>query len=214
MPIIRDITRKGRNEDFDNSLVASKGRSSFEINDEEPITTHVQQALDLLLEQFEGSPILHGFVRVVVSEIQELEYVLRDLKVDRSLNTAYGKQLDVIGNLVGAYRNFRNDNDYRRFIKFTIFANKSGGEIPTLISALETIAGATTIYIKEKPNTALLIETSTNPTPSDLYRTIKNLMSGGVGLDLSVISSTGIFGFENDISTLGFDEGDFAENIT
>ena len=72
--------------------------NQFEIRD------YVTQARGLITEQFKGKPVMDKYLRLLVSGIDDLQEVLRQLQQQRSIDTAVGKQLDVIGEIVGRPR--------------------------------------------------------------------------------------------------------------
>lgn len=53
---------------------------------------------------FEESPVFDRFLQLLTLEPTELQEVLRQLMQERSIDTAVGKQLDIIGDIVGQPR--------------------------------------------------------------------------------------------------------------
>jgi Protein of unknown function (DUF2612) len=78
-------------------------------------------------------------VATLATPFQSLENALRQLLLERSIDTAVGAQLDVIGKIVGQYRNGLNDDDYRRYCRARITVNKATGVIEELITVTDLI---------------------------------------------------------------------------
>lgn len=76
---------------------------------------------------------LEKLLIVLTRPAQELESVLYALYTDRTVERAIGTQLDVIGRIVGQPRNGMVNDDYRRYIRARIVANRSNGTIEDLI---------------------------------------------------------------------------------
>ena len=70
----------------------------FEIRD------YVAEARSLITEQFKGLPVMDKYLRLILSGILDAQEVLRQLQQQRSIDTAIGAQLDVIGEIVGRPR--------------------------------------------------------------------------------------------------------------
>ena len=65
---------------------------------------HEAQAISRLLTQFREAPQLQGYIKALMSEANPIECALIDLLNLRSIDTATGAQLDVIGEIVGQPR--------------------------------------------------------------------------------------------------------------
>lgn len=64
----------------------------------------VDQARSRITEQFKEKPIIDKYIRLLIGEWDEMQVVLQDLQQLRSVDTAVGAQLDVIGDIVGRPR--------------------------------------------------------------------------------------------------------------
>jgi hypothetical protein len=72
--------------------------NQFEIKD------YVDEARGLITEQFKGLPVMDKYLRLILSGILEAQEVVRQIQQQRSIDTAVGAQLDVIGDIVGQPR--------------------------------------------------------------------------------------------------------------
>lgn len=72
--------------------------NQFEIRD------YVDEARSLITEQFKGLPVMDKYLRLILSGILDVQEVLRQLQQQRSIDTAVGAQLDVIGEIIGRPR--------------------------------------------------------------------------------------------------------------
>ncbi len=64
----------------------------------------VDEARSRITEQFKDKPIIDKYIRLLIGEWDEMQTVLQDLQQLRSIDTAVGAQLDVIGEIVGRPR--------------------------------------------------------------------------------------------------------------
>lgn len=72
--------------------------NQFEIRD------YVNEARGLVTEQFKGKPVMDKYLRLLLSGVLDAQDVLRQIQQQRSIDTAIGAQLDVIGEIVGRPR--------------------------------------------------------------------------------------------------------------
>ena len=114
-------------------------------------------AVSRLTGQFEGSPKLRAIVAAIVSQLTTLETVADSLMSDRWIDTAIGAQLDGCGYIVGEQRSGRDDDAYRKAIKFRVFVNVSKGTPDNLVDGLRFLTDPTdTQYQEAYPTTTLL----------------------------------------------------------
>ena len=57
-----------------------------------------------ITDQFRGKPVMDKYLRLLIEGKQELQAVMKDVMTLRSIDTAVGSQLDVIGEIVGRPR--------------------------------------------------------------------------------------------------------------
>lgn len=90
---------------------------------------------------------------------QSIEDALQQLFSQRSVTTAIGEQLNVLGRLVGQPRNGMSDTDFRRLIRARISVNRSKGTITDVLVVAELVldeAGAY-LHIDNQGNAALVL---------------------------------------------------------
>ena len=114
-------------------------------------SSHGVESLALRIEQFKDSPNLQALLISWVSPVQDLEDVLWDIILSRTL-AGVGDQLDNLGALVGEARDGRADEFYRPAISVRILTNQSNGspeELMRIAQAVATIDGVPTELVKD-----------------------------------------------------------------
>lgn len=145
------------------------------------LTNIAQRAIRLLLSQFARSTNLQKLLRIIVEPLQDLENVARDLKEKRSIDTGEGVQLDLIGEWIGEPRQGRDDNEYRRWLRFRIFVNTSDGEPETVIAILRFLTGATDVEYWENYPAALQLYTNGPDVSPELIAILQGVAPAGIG---------------------------------
>lgn len=97
---------------------------------------YIEKLRSDLVEQFKEKPAIDAFLEAVGEQLNEVGSFFSDLKNERSLMTAKGKQLEGIGEIVvmskkeagelactGIPQYVLNDEDYRRFLMYKIWKN-------------------------------------------------------------------------------------------
>lgn len=105
------------------------------------VSNRVERAKALLLSQFKDSPNINGLVKVLVTEIQELENVLNDVQTVRTLDGSYGVFLDEIGRQLKVERNGYSDNDYKSAIKIAMFKKTASATSEDIQRIVELLTG-------------------------------------------------------------------------
>lgn len=75
----------------------------MELNEFTP-SNHLQEMRDKVTFAFEESPVFDRYLQTITTESLQIQEVYRQLMQERSIDTAIGKQLDIIGNIVGQSR--------------------------------------------------------------------------------------------------------------
>ncbi|WP_434419103.1 hypothetical protein [Tissierella praeacuta] len=127
--------------------------------------------------------------KVLYGELEEVKKVFEDIKVNRDMDNAKGRNLDYIGKNVLEYRITSDDELYRQLIKTKIIANLSQGDIETINEVARVLIGDAFQGVKETWNLSQY-----NNEPAGLVLTMKNqvkllqtnaidrAVAGGVGI--------------------------------
>lgn len=109
------------------------------------INNHIELAKDRLREQYKNSPTILAIINAFVGEIQELEQVLYDLSVSRTINQAFGVQLDKLGELLDRTRDGRSDADYRIILLAKVSQNISRGTSDDVSSVFKILSSSSKV---------------------------------------------------------------------
>ena len=145
------------------------------------ITNHADQAVGRLLEQFRGSTRLRELVRILIGPLQDLENVFSDLAELRGLDSAFGAQLDGIGQIVDQARMGMSDQDYLTWLKLRIFINVSKARPEDLIHVLKVITQAGQVrYFENHPaSVELFTDGLSIPEVGQVKQRVLGLDDGG-----------------------------------
>jgi hypothetical protein len=159
------------------------------------VTDMTEQALERLIDTYQGLPRLTGLITAITNRLQELEDINWDVinkrmldyeALDGTPSHAVAQQLDTIGKVVGRGRNGQTDAVYLIYIRAQIFLNKSRalrGDIVTLLQLVET---ATFTYREFYPCTVQVAFVDAPATdPNVLLDIAQKCVTGGVQLFLS-----------------------------
>lgn len=69
---------------------------------------YLEQARERVTEQFKDAPVFDKYLQLLIGDSLELQTVLKDLMEKRSIDTAVGRQLDILGDIVGQPRTLVN----------------------------------------------------------------------------------------------------------
>lgn len=185
----------------------------------EYIPNHVERAVAELIPRLD-KPRLRAFVHILAASVQELEATLFALIVERRLDVATGRNLDVYGRVVGLRRDGLPDSVFRLFIRAKILANASQGEIPRIKRYVQIVTGGESrlvVYHTAFPAAYRLSYVVDVPTLAvhreRLKAQVADMTNCGVGVEAIIEARTGFFGFSDNPDALGFGVGTFAEVI-
>ena len=143
--------------------------------------------LSTILSELEGAPNnVVKLLTALLTPINDLEQVMLALLTERSIDTAVGAQLDVIGRIVGQPRQGLDDDTYRRYCRARVVTNRSSGVVEDLIKVADLVvfnATATYIVKNEGPATVRLRVDGiaiTDDLATILYKFERAAASGGV----------------------------------
>ena len=129
-----------------------------------PITDHQLQAIQHLISQYRGLVTVEGTVSALVAPVQDLEDALVTLNTMRSLSTAVGIQLDLLGAVVGITRaGGQSDDDYRKAIRARVQRNVSQGEPQALIATFLLLTGQNMVLLDELFPASVMMESAWAP---------------------------------------------------
>jgi hypothetical protein len=158
-----------------------------------------------------------------LGEVQSVEDALWQLLIERSLATAEGAQLDVLGAIVGEPRQGRDDETYRLWISARTMVSRSSGTTTEILAiARKLIPADRGIRLEEYYPAAMLVRVVGGVlTIDDGYQIARMLhlaKAAGVlfGMTWSVVDDAGTFAFAPVVdvpvldSPIGFDAGVWA----
>ncbi len=160
----------------------------------------------------EGNNI-EKLVATLATPFQSLENALQQLLTERSIDTAAGAQLDVIGRIVGQPRNAMDDDDYRRYCRARIVTNRATGTIPELITVTELIVYDDDGYYEiDNQGTACVVLRIQNlvitaELAAIVLEFLKDTVSAGVRVILEYQTAPVDTGFKWDTVGRGWDSG-------
>lgn len=112
------------------------------------ITTHEEDAPELLTEQFKEKQVTEAIVRIQARRMQKIENAIYDVLEGRLLSNAVGVWLDYCGAIVKEPRDGRQDEIYRHAIRVRVRVNRSKGrsidvqDVATLLDSSATYVEA------------------------------------------------------------------------
>lgn len=150
--------------------------------------------------------------------VQALEDDFFDLLVQTGFNTAAGFALEQWGSIVGEQREGLSDAEYRLIIRGRLFARACGGTLEEIIQiASATSDGQSTV--DEYPVAIIITVLTDVPLNVRFARRLRRVLGvsipAGVEFDL-VAGEDGedLFGFLEDDTAFGFEDGFFTEVVT
>lgn len=185
---VKDVSKYGVFSDT-LSLRSTYGWLDFEGINPGEIVDYCNRAFERLAEQFKDKTKLKQLICSYVEECQELETVLQDLKFKRSLLTAKGAQLDIIGEILDVTRDVlfdpADDEEYRRRLIIQTIVYRSAGQPEKIIQLFKELTGAS--FVKYKEFYPASFQIYTDGYSPDMVRLLNQLRAGGIGFMLNSI---------------------------
>lgn len=154
----------------------------------------LEDSLALLLSNFQ-KPNIQAMIQASVNPLQDLEDTIFDLADKTRLDTAVGVQLDVYGLIVGASRNGLLDDEFRRYIRTRLIANRSNGQGNTILQIVQFITEGTGLeLIPSYPASFHLQWTSDAGTSLALQGLLARLLSEVVAAGVDWTATEGATG--------------------
>jgi len=186
---VANLALFGFNNPITTGLLATFGYLCFEGISSNVITDYCNRALDRLTEQFETKTRIATLICAFTAEVQEIELVIYDLLIKRSLDASTGAQLDGVGEIVGKEREpGQSDEDYRTAIRIQIGINNGSGEPETLITAFKELTNANIILYQENYPAGVSMYSDGGIVPN-LKTEMEKIAPAGVNLNLVVSGS-------------------------
>ena len=141
----------------------------FEIKD------YLAEARSRVTEQFKDKEVFDRYIQLMISSSEEVQTVLKDLMQKRSLDTAQGVQLDILGEIVGQPRTLL-DTDLLEYFGFSGYPDVQGfgdKNNPTTGGEFYSFGNPLTgnILLNDKQYRlfikAKILKNKTNATPND-----------------------------------------------
>lgn len=182
---------------------------------------HAGEADSRLLVQFKDSVNLHALVKALVKPFQALEQAAFQVLDAFDVDTAIGKQLDMVGGLAGEDREARSDVAYRAYIKARILANASDGAPGTIYALARMLLGddPTVTYEPDFPaGYALYVSGTTLQFPWDMGATESpDVVARALADAMLLATSAGVsfilfYQFTDDAHAFTFASADAEEN--
>lgn len=114
----------------------------------EHFTDHVTRGVERLIERYR-LPRTSALLASWITEVQVLEDALIQLLVERSVDTAVGEQLDVLGKIVGQPKQGRDDETYRLWISARTLVSRSSGTTEEIIAIVKKLVGGATVRLDD-----------------------------------------------------------------
>lgn len=177
----------------------------------------VSLALRFSLSDFDR---LNNIGRLVAScciPVQSLWDVMQQVLLQRTIDTAVGVQLDVVGKIVGRNRDGLDDDTFRRYCRATVAAHRSRGTVDELIKIAELVLFdplLLTTISQYSPATVVvqLVDTGITDTLAHVvFVFLRQAAAAGVAIVLQYGNTTPVFHLDQ---SPGLDQGLLAGEIS
>jgi hypothetical protein len=163
------------------------------------IKDQVQQGKDRLVTQWFDKPVVQGLLKSYMENVQTVEDTYEQLLDERSVFTAVGEQLNVIGTIVGEARNGKADDPYREAILNRIAINTSDSTPEKIMQIMRTVTGGNFINITEHHPASFHLFVD-KASANAVATTLKNI--AGAGISTRLMFDDGNIGFVAGEATL------------
>lgn len=147
----------------------------FEVED------FLEEARDRVTEQFKDKDIFDRYLQILLYDSLELQEVFKQLMQERSIDTAIGAQLDIIGQIVGQPRDLINTDllkyfAFNEYIDAQSFGDLSNPAVGGFYYSLNDPTSGNTLLNDEQYRLfikAKILKNTTNVTPNQLLDFLK-----------------------------------------
>lgn len=174
---------------------------------------YLAEARERVTEQFKNKEVFDAYIQLLVYGQQQLQSIYKDLMQKRSIDTAEGEQLDIIGQIVGLERGFLpssawNDS-YFGFLDDATALSMDDLESPVddagiLFDLNNAISGNVEwddityrLYLKSK-----IFANTSRGTPEDLITATKSILSVSYVDTIELGNANMIIGFDRLLSPI------------
>lgn len=137
-----------------------------------------------------------------LEELQDIEYVLSDLRLFRSIDSGVGAQLDGIGDILNVARRTMTDIEYRVQLRLKIFLNTSSGQPEVIIAFIKNLSESTTVKLYEAYPARVILEIDNIPTTitlKEMLQLTQQLAPVGVTIEIKYINpASPAFAFDDE----------------
>lgn len=128
------------------------------------------KGLQRLLAQYKGKPRMTVLISSYLDEFQEVEDAAYSVYFARAIQNAAatGDLLAKLGKIVGQGSEGLSDSQFLTLITARIQANRSSGRREQLIKIANLLSSASSIYVKDYPPAAVLIQMDSLALPPEL----------------------------------------------
>jgi len=183
----------------------------------EHFTDHVARGIERLIERYR-LPKTSALLASWLTEVQAVEDAFYQLLTERSIGTATGETLDMLGRIVGQPRDGRDDDTYRLWISARVLVERSSGTTEQIIAIADKLAGGNTVRLREYFPASFVLDMGAldSRTGLQIAQLVQPAKAAGVRYIATWSNETwpGVFTFAPaDVpvpaSPLGFDAGRF-----
>ncbi len=121
--------------------------------------------------------------------LQEIEGILRQLLLLRSLELSAGVQLDLLGDILGLKREGRPDATYRDALRVLSSANLGDGLVEQIITAAAGLTGVIFAQLLQHPPAAFTLHIQGTELDQGLRALLRSMKGGGIGMNITAIGS-------------------------
>jgi len=114
----------------------------------EHYTDHVARGIERLIERYR-LPRTSALLASWLTEVQAVEDAFYQLLTERSVATATGETLDILGRIVGQPRDGRDDATYRLWISARVMVSRSSGTTEQILAIANKLVGGAAVVLRE-----------------------------------------------------------------
>lgn len=165
---------------------------------------YVEKLRTDLAEQFKEKPVINALVETIGEQLADVFDYYADLRDCRGVQTAVGKQLDGVGDIVALSRKeagelaclkestfVLNDEEYRKYLIYKIWKNTNNCTYADIIRAFRMFWDKP-LYYSEKPEypATMILETGELTPEDDVQKLLTAPFIKAAGVGIKVIAYT------------------------